>query len=73
MLNRSLVLEQACQTQARGPNLAHSVIIFGLRDNYKCLLDLARQYIAHAQLILRIPECFASVLARQSRLASTFC
>ena len=41
---------------ARGPNLAQGVIIFGPRDNFKCLLELARQYIAHAQLILANPR-----------------
>ena len=62
-----VALDQICQTQARG------VIIFGPRDNFKHLLELARQYIVHASLILQILECFASALARQSRPASSFC
>ena len=45
-------LKQACPIQARGPNLTHDLIIFGPRDNFKCLLELARQYMAHAPLIL---------------------
>ena len=29
------LVAQTCQTQARGPNLSHGVIIFGPRDNFK--------------------------------------
>lgn len=37
---RSDALRQTCQTQARGPNLTCGVIIFGPRDNIKCVLEL---------------------------------
>ncbi|MEQ2187148.1 hypothetical protein GOODEAATRI_001590 [Goodea atripinnis] len=59
-------LDHMSQTQARGPNLAHNVIIFGLRDNSKCLLERACQQTTHAQLMLQIPEYSAGALACQS-------
>ena len=67
-------LEQSCQTQSRGPNLAHGVIIFGLRDNFKCLLELARQYIAHAPLMLANPRmlCQCVGASTKTRLLLTF-
>ena len=65
-----ITLKQGCQTQVRGPNLAPSIIIFGPRDNFKCVLELARLYIAHAPLILQIPECFASALTRHPQAPS---
>lgn len=35
-LQREYRLERIRQTQARGPSLVHSVIIFGHRDHIKC-------------------------------------
>ena len=48
------------------PNLIRSVIIFGPRDDTKCLLELACQQTAHAPLILQIPECSAGALVLPS-------
>ncbi|XP_076738741.1 uncharacterized protein LOC143416978 [Maylandia zebra] len=60
-------LEHRCQTLARGPNLARSLITFGPRGHTKLLLELAcRSYTVHVLLILQIPECSVGVLARQS-------
>lgn len=42
LLQTYIPLSQMCQTQARGPNLARSVIIIGPRDHIKCALELAR-------------------------------
>lgn len=67
---KQIPLTHRCQTLARGPNVARSVIIFGPQADIKSLLVLARHYYtAHELLMLQIPECLcfsASIRAGRS-------